>query len=236
MHSIQAALYVSLIPFILVWLAGLTIRVGKPSGFVVLLTQALAAGFILASISIELMPRILQAKSLTVAIGFALGFLLMLLIQKLGGGCGCSNKPKPLSTFLIPYAVEFFINALIIGIASATGHLTLIVIAVSLSLCCFVCGMSVSTRLFASRLSSSTRVSILLGLTLLFPIGALIGAWVMVTVPTIWLVDILSFSVAVLFYLVTVELLHESFQKKNSWVILAFFVAFLFVLMLHMLL
>lgn len=234
MHSIQTALYVSLIPFIFVWLAGLTIRVGKPSGFIVLLTQALAAGFILASISVELMPRILQAKSVTVAIGFAVGFLLMLLIQRLGGGCGCSSKPKPLSTFLIPYAVEFFINALIIGIASATSHLTLIVIAVSLSLCCFVCGMSVSTRLFSSHLSSRIKFILLLGLTLLFPLGAFIGAWIMVTAPTIWLLDLLSFSVAVLFYLVTVELLHESFQKKNSWVISAFFIAFLFVLLLHM--
>jgi len=235
MSSIATAALVSLIPFAVVWLAALTIKIGKPSALLVLITQATAAGFILASICTEFMPRVLQSSSITVAIGFLLGFLLMLFVQRLGGDC-CSStaENKPLAPFLIPYAVEFFINAVLIGIASATNHVTLVIIAISLSLCCFVCSMSVATRIFSSALEISQKFILLFAMALLFPIGTVLGAWVMVSMPSIWLIDLLSFSIAALFYLVTVELLHEAFAKKNQKAISAFFLAFLFVLLLHM--
>ncbi len=249
MNIIEIALLYSLIPFGLAWVSTCLLGVYKPKGISINIIQGTASAFILATIAKDLIPKILHGNHWAMSIGFAVGIILMVLVAKYsepccGGGngdaCGVSHdkthqhaeKKKPLAPFLAGYIMEFFLVGLLIGITTAVQHHLLFIIVISVSLCTFVCSMSVSTRLIEAGIVRFRRIFTIFLMTLLFPLGALVGIGMMLYSPGFLVEMVFAFAVAILLYLATKELLMDAYRVESSTVPLVFFAAFLLVLLL----
>lgn len=238
MNYVWLAVLVSLIPFIAVWIA--VFLPLKFSKIFISAIQATASGFLLGSIILDLMPRVLQnGVQFSYIISFIIGFALMYIMQLKESGKGCcpeKNAKNSLKSFLTSFAMEFFVTAVLIGIAVSASLTLLLIIATSFGLCNFVCGLSISSRLTALETPKEKRFGITLLLTTIFPIGALLSALLASHVPIEWVNDLLTFAVATLLYLVQAELLPEALEgsKKTAIALLFSSITFIFIL-LHIL-
>lgn len=176
MNTTLYAVGISLVPFLIVWVAiSFTfIKFTKP---IISFIQSIATGFILASIMIDLMPRVLQPSlHFSSIISFIIGFVVMLTLQTNEGNCcGNAKTPKALNSFLFPFAIEFLVTGILLGLAAVTNTILVILIAISFALCNLVCALSISSRLSQYNISRIHRTSITFLLTILFPIGALLS-------------------------------------------------------------
>lgn len=231
MNTISLAVTVSLIPLLAVWITlFLPFKFSKVTAASI---QAIAAGFLLGGVLIDLMPRVLQAGAhFSYILSFATGFVLMLILQSGSGDCCSVDMKKPLMKFLFPFSVEFFITAILIGIASSTSVSLLIILAISFGICNLVCGLSISTRLTKNQIHGGRRFLITLGLTVLFPIGSFLSSALVTYVPLERVNDLLSFAIATLLYLVIDELLPEALEVKKTRSILLLFCAITFMFLL----
>lgn len=234
MGAVSLAVSVSLIPFLAVWTAlFLPIRFSKTTAATI---QAIAAGFLMGSVLIDLTPRILRGGvHFSYIVAFIIGFSFMLFLQREAGDCCGADTKKPLKKFLFPFCVEFFVTALLIGIASTTSAPLLIIIAISFGLCNLVCGLSISSRLTANQVSVGRRAFITLGLTSLFPIVSFLSATLVTHIPREWVHDLLSFAIATLLYLVLDELLPEALEVNKMRALTLLFSAIAFVFLLFLL-
>jgi len=234
MNLIALAVSVSLIPFVAVWAAHFlsSLKFSKTS---IALIQAIAAGFLLSSVFLDLMPRVLKTGVyFSYVIAFVVGFLLMIILERgeVGYCCEQEKSQKSLKSFLFPFAVEFFVTALLIGVAAATSISFLIIIAISFALCNFVCGLSIATRLVTTQVPTNKRYVITSMLTVLFPVVAFLSATLVSYIVTEWLNDLLSFAIAILLYLVVSELWPEAMSGNKKWSIVLMFCAMTFVFLL----
>ncbi len=237
MNNILHAVSISLIPFFIVLIAVSSsfVRFSKSvaSGI-----QAVAAGFIIGSLMVDLMPRVMQGGyHFSYIISFVIGFVFMLSLQKGGGECcGSAKLDKPLRPFLTPFAIEFFVTGILIGIAAVTSTVLVILIALSFSLCNLICSLSIAARFSQSALSSIKRYGYALGLALLLPIGAAISSSFTHSIPLQWLNDLLSFAIACLLSLVLVELYPEAISVHKLRGVTIVFCAITFVFLMYYLL
>lgn len=217
----------SLIPLVASRVSAWVFTVSKPKGLILNIFQALAAGLILGAITKELIPSMLAAQNPMVYIGFIIGVVIMLLIEKFSGGEGTS-----LMGFLVGYAIEFFITGVLIGISILASNTTLIVISVSLSICSFICTLSICAKLAKTEYKKLRKILTPLFLALAFPIGAIVGSLCATYTSASQTDTLLAFAVAILLYLITRELLPMAFSKKNLYTPIAFFIALLFVFLI----
>lgn len=235
MNLVIQAIGVSLIPFFIVWLA-ISFTLIKFSKTVATIIQAMAAGFILGSIMIDLMPRVMHhGFDFSYIISFVIGFSFMLIIQQTGGDC-CGSKgsdKKSLHTFLVPYGVEFFVTGVLLGIAAVTSTVLVIMIAISFSFCNLICSLSISARLTSKNVSRTKRTSITALLAFLLPLGALISSTTIRLIPMEWVNDLLSFAIACLLSLVLTELFPEAISVHKRRGITVVFCAMTFVFLLY---
>ncbi len=248
MNIIEIALLYSLIPFGLAWISTCLLGVYKPKGISINIIQGAASAFILAAIAKDLVPKILVGNHWAMSIGFAVGIILMVVVAKYsdtccGGGsdtCGVAHdtphqhkeEKKPLAPFLTGYIMEFFLVGLLIGITTAVQHHLLFIIVISLSLCTFVCSMSVSTRLIEAGIVKGRRIFTIFLMTLLFPLGALVGIGMMLYFPGYLVEIVFALAVSILLYLATKELLIDAYRVESLFVPLVFFASFLLGLLL----
>lgn len=132
----------TLIPTCAVLLALLLGLASKPKGLMLNFIQAFSAGILLASIAVDLLPQLnFSHYGISLSISMLVGLLLMLGLAKLIPNCCSSeNKTAPLLPFTTGFSLEFFINGAVIVLSALAGQFVSIIVAISLGICCFVCG------------------------------------------------------------------------------------------------
>ena len=233
----QYLLY-TLLPMGAICLAALFVMSLRPRGIFINAIQAFSAGILLAGISLELFPKLdLNQYGLAVSITLLCGLVLMLLLHKLSPGC-CGDKARsmPLSPFLAAFCVEFFLNGIIITLSGLAGHLAAFIVALSLGICCFVCGMSVATRLLSRKFSRKLTWFCCFMMSLLLPLGGFLASLFVAHMSIVWIDSVIAFGIGVLLYLATADLLIEAFQKPNSSLRVIFFLGFIVVILIKTLL
>ncbi len=229
------SVYYTLLPtcaVALALLAGITI---KPRGVLIDIIQALAAGILLACVATELLPQLkFSQHSMSLTFSILAGLALMLSLSQINPGC-CSAKSSstPLTPFVTGFSIEFTINGLVIVLAVLAGHFAALITAVSLAICCFVCGLSVTTRFMQVGFSLRRTLLSVLVMSMLFPIGGLLGLVFLLHLSGFWRQEIVAFGLAVILYVAIADLLLEGFKNNSAWAKIAFYFGFLLILIIN---
>lgn len=199
--------------------------------------QHLAAGVVFSVVAVELLPEIVSKHApVEVAVGFALGVLLMLGIRYFTHSLEEKEQENESSIgLLVAIGVDVLLNGLLIGISFSAGAKAGRLLTFALTIELLSLGLAVAVALGKSgksRLKIIVTVSLL---SLLIVIGAAIGATVLRDVSTSVLEIVLSFGLAALLFLVTEELLVEAHEEPETPLATAtFFGGFLLFLILGM--
>lgn len=197
--------------------------------------QHLAAGVVFSVVAVELLPEIVEKrKPIEVAVGFALGVLVMLGIRHLTHSI--EEKGSESSTGLLTaIGVDVSLDGLLIGISFAAGAKAGRLLTFALTVELLSLGLAIASALGKSGKSRLRIIVTVTLLSLLIIIGAAIGGTVLTNVSASVLEVILSFGLAALLYLVTEELLVEAHEEPETPLSIAiFFGGFLLFLILGM--
>lgn len=218
-----------LFPVATIFTAGLLVFVVKPKPRFVHVIQAFAAGVLLAGIATELMPRLnFHQHPALLTIAFFAGLALMLGLNKLNPGCcGGGNPHKPLAPFITAFALEFFINGILIALAGVVSLLAGMLVGISMAICCFVCGTAVAVRLHEKQYGARAHALVMLSLALLPIIGGVLSLLLLIHLPGTVISAILAFGVSVLLYIASADLLLSALKENGSFVKIAFFCGFI---------
>jgi ZIP family zinc transporter len=199
--------------------------------------QHFAAGLIIAAATLDLLPEALaMGNNLSLIIGFVVGTAFMLTLRALLNRFGHSHSPgwdpshgehdhgpgdghvqTGVNVRLITsLAVVVLIDGAIIGVALAAGGgaALLITIALSIELLFVAASTAGSTRAGGGSVGKAIGVGALV--SVMMPIGAVLGALVFSGVSAPWLVAGLAFGAAALLFTAVAELLVEAYEIKES--------------------
>jgi zinc transporter ZupT len=207
----------------------------RPRGLLIQVIQSLAAGVLLACVATQLLPVLnFSQHSGSLSVAIALGLFLMLGLARLNPGC-CSQKAaaSPLLPFVTGFSIEFFMNGVIIVLAGLASYQAAMMAAFSLAVCCFVCGLSVTTRLLTHNLKQKRVVWGVLCMAALFPVGGLLAYWGLSKLSSYWMGEVMAFCLAVLFYIATADLLPEGIKGSSVWPKISLFSGFVLIVVLH---
>ena len=232
-------LSLTLIPVAATILGGTFASFRTPSEKVRSFVQHFAAGVVFAVVAGELLPEITREhRPLGVAIGFAIGVLLMLAVRQFAEkreGPAESRSGGGNIGLLAAVGIDVFIDGLLIGVGFAAGAQvgTLLVVALTLEL--LFLGVSVASSLGQAGTPRGRSILTIAGLSLLVIVGALIGGTVAQGLSGLALEIVLSFGAAALLFLVTEELLTEAHEvKETPWITAAFFAGFVALYLLEL--
>jgi ZIP family zinc transporter len=235
--SLATITFYSIMPALLMIVGGGITSFYQPSRSLTSATQHVAAGVVFAAVAKELLPEIsVNHAPLSLAVGFSLGVLGMLLLKGLTGKLEEREEGLPGMPWGLMYAVgiDLLLDGILIGVAFLAGAKGGVLVAVALAIEIFFLGLSTTATLALRRISRWRRAGITLILALLIPCGAILGASLLVNLPTALIDGVLSFGVAALLYLVTEELLIEAHEGVEApWVTACFFAGFLVILLLE---
>lgn len=192
------------------------------------LVQHFTAGIVFAAVATEILPKILEAHSpLHVIIGFVLGVGLMVLIKTLSNNIETSDGfPWGL---LVGVGIDLFIDGLLLAIAFLSGEKTGQIMAFALSMEVAFLALALATKL-QKKVNLQSKMVIFLTLSLLLPIGTIVGNFILNYLPQTFFTEALSFGAAALLFLVIEELLVEAHETKDTPLITSsFFLGFLMI-------
>lgn len=200
----------------------------RPGPTLVSAIQHFAAGVVFAAAAGEILPDLKHAGSpWPVAIGGAVGIIVMLLIRKV------EEFVKGPVGLMAVVGVDILIDGLVLGLAFAASEKTGLLLTIALTTEVLFLGLTVAAELGQSAPSPGRVIGLTAGLVLLLPLGALIAAPV-ATLPGPYITAFFAFGLIALLYLVTEELLVEAHETPDRlWVTAMFFVGFLFLLLLE---
>ncbi|MCP5470239.1 MAG: hypothetical protein H7A36_07045, partial [Chlamydiales bacterium] len=224
--TLQITLY-SLIPFFAALLGSFIGALYLPQQKIVSALQHFVAGVLIAAVSTELLPKVLNHTShLTVSLGFVIGVIFMLVVEEFAH----SIAKKRVGGLITGASVDLFVDGFLIGISFLAGAQSGLTIALSLSLCAFFLSLTVSNALKQRGLN---RFLPLLFIACMLPLGAFLGGAFALKLPPIILLETITFGVAALLYLGIEELLAEAHKKEESvWISATFFLGFFIVFVL----
>ncbi len=231
-HTNPISVFYTFLPTGAVLLALILSLSYKPKGLMINVIQAFSAGILLAGIAVDLLPQLnFSTDGFSLSIAILLGLLLMLGLTKLNPAC-CANENKitSLLPFVTTFSLEFFINGIVIVLSALAGQFVSMVTAISLSICCFVCGLAITTRFITVRFAAIPTTLFISLMALLFPLGGLLAYLFLLHLPTIWISDMIAFGIGVLLYITTTDLLIAGFKPKNYWPKIMFYFGFLLIL------
>ncbi|GJD19973.1 zinc transporter [Rivularia sp. IAM M-261] len=193
------------------------------------IVQHFAAGVVFAAAAGELLPDLVHEKSLAATIiGGSLGVAVMLGVKQL-----VKKASEPISLIAV-VGVDVFIDGLIIGIGFAAGAKEGILLTIALTIEILFLSLSVSTVLSQDNASRGRLMLTTLGIALLLPIGAVIGAVLLGGLSGFSLATFFAFGLIALLYLVTEELLVEAHEIPDTPLTVAvFFVGFLLLIVIE---
>lgn len=231
----------SLIPMAAAIIAAAIASLYKPSSIVRSVTQHIAAGVVVAAVALELGPDLLKRhESISTAVGFSIGVIVLLIIRSLTEKSSENEKPgAQLSAFPLNYvftiASDLFVDGLMIGIGFAAGAKAGVLMTFALTLELISLGLVLALELLNSACSRWQTIGTVTLLTSLVPIGAGAGILALSRMSDAIVNGTIAAGAAALLYLVTEELLREAHEQPETPLITAtFFLGFLAVLLIDM--
>ena len=206
----------------------------------------LAAGVVFSVVAVELLPEI-QRRALAwdVVLGFALGIITMLAVDKLLDRLqGDDDEPDvaapeararlPLG-LLTAIGIDFLLDGLLLGVGFAAGARIGILLALAEAAEQLSVGLALAGELRATRMARGRILVIVSAMGALVFVSAVAGATVLSGLEGGAMEIVLSFGAAALLYLVTEELLREAHEERETTAGTAmFFLGFLLFLVVGM--
>lgn len=208
--------------------------------------QHFAAGAVFAAVASELLPEIKQEhQPLGVLLGFALGVLLMVGLERL-----FRDKPadeaRPATSesgsgsatgLAFITGIDILIDGLLIGVSAGTNPQAAFLITLALTLELLFLSLSTVGALGRAGMARGRVIGVILLFALALTVGVLLGALLLGGLTGFALEVVLSFAAAALLYLVTEELLTEAHQVTETPLLTAtFFAGFLAIFLIELLL
>ena len=213
--------------------------VRRPPAWLPSLAQHLAAGIVLASVAVELIPELRARSPLQTAVGFLLGIVLMLglrrLVRRIGGegvpATPATRQERPPLGLVTTTGFDLLIDGLVLGAAFAVGQAAGTILAIALTVELVFLGLSSVLALLTAGVAGRVAVAVAGGLAGVFVAGAVVGSLLLGQAPSAVLALTVGIGAVALMYLVTEELLVEAHDgPETEWNIAVFFVGFLVVL------
>lgn len=187
-----------------------------------------AAGVVFAAAAAEILPDVMHGASpVPTIVGGVLGLGIVLAVKQteeiIEGSTG----------LLVAVGIDVLIDGIVLGVAFAAGQKAGLLLTIALTLEILSLGLVLTGSLLES-VTSRLRVLLLVsGVSLLLPIGALVGGPATL-LPAPVFTGFLSLGLVALLYLVTEELLVEAHETKDTPLIRSmFFIGFLALLVLE---
>lgn len=235
--SIAFIILYSLMPAALMLIGGGIASIYQPGNQITSATQHFAAGVVFAAVAKELLPKIgAYHDPLALIIGYSIGILGMLFLKWLTSRLEDLEQEKTGISWglLTAVGIDLLIDGILIGVSFLAGERGGVLIAIALTIEIFFLGLSTTSTLGARKVSTPMRLLVSFILAILIPIGAGLGASLLIHLPQTVTNGVLSFGVAALLYLVTEELLLEAHEvRETPSITLCFFVGFLLILLLE---
>ena len=206
--------------------------------------QHFAAGVVFSVVAVELLPDVVRSNNpVAVALGFASGVMVMLLVRRWTEGAEGEQKlPEPFAASALPgrvpaplpdlaarastgaaplgmlfaVGVDILLDGLLLGIAFAAGVKEGLLLTLALSLELLSLGLAIAASLTARSASRARAVGVPATLSLLLPVGAVVGDTVLHNAAAPVLGGVLAFGCAALLFLVTEELLVEAHETAET--------------------
>jgi ZIP family zinc transporter len=232
-------LVLACIPVALLVAGGILVLYRKPSMAVQSIILHFAAGVVFSVVAVELLPDMIKIHDpLAISAGFTLGIATMLFIKwytgklELKDNTSIRKKVLPWG-MMTAIGIDLLIDGLLLGIGFAAGAKEGMLLALALAMECLSLGLVIGSSLLELKIKRSKIITILMGLSLLFGIGAASGFFLLHYTGDKVLEMVLSFGSAALLFLVTEELLVEAHKQKDSpFYTAAFFAGFLIFMIL----
>lgn len=200
--------------------------------------QHFAAGVVLAAVTGELLPEVVESgQHVPMAIvGFVAGLFVMLAIklfshagEKGGGGSGAVSLS-------VTAGVDTLVDGFVIGLGFVVGGGAGPLLALALAVELFFLALSAAASVGESGRSGWWMLGVGAGLGLLVMVGAVLGVTLLGGAPEALVIAVLAFGSIALLYLVTEELLVSVRSvSETPWHTLVLFAGFIFVFGIEML-
>lgn len=240
----------ALVPVLMMVLGASVAAFRPPSPWVRSAIQHFAAGVVFSVVAVELLPDVTRVHDpWEIGLSFAGGVMVMMLLARLaaklesgaadpgdGLSAAAQSKAGRVDTGqLVAIGIDIVIDGLLVGIAAAAGAKEGMLLTAALSLELLSLGLAMAAQLTDAGASRARTICVPLAVSLLLPVGALLGETVLRGASEHTLAGVLAFGCAALLYLVTEELLVEAHEVPETQTATAmFFAGFLVFLLLGM--
>ncbi len=232
---LQQALLFTLIPLSAAVASGVVASFWTPGPSARSYVQHFAAGIVLAAVTGELLPEVVESTQhvLAAVVGFALGIVLMLGI-KLASHVGGSHGGG--ASLVVTAGVDTLVDGFVIGLGFVVGGGAGALLAVALAIELFFLGLSASASVGQSGKSGGWTLVVGSGLGVLVMVGSAAGVILLGGASESVVTAVLAFGSIALLYLVTEELLVGVRNvPETPWHTLVLFSGFILVFVIEML-
>lgn len=228
MNASMQALGLTLAPMLAVIVGAAVTMVRRPGPQAASAIQHFAAGVVFAAAASELLPNIIHERSVMgTLLGGLAGVLAMLAIKSFG------ERAKGRVGLTTMIGVDILVDGLVLGIGFAAGVRAGILLTIALTLELLFLALPLTAALQKAEIATKRIFLIILGLTLLLPIGVALGFGVGALSGS-WTSTIFAFGLMALLYLVTEELLVEAHETPDKpWITAMFFFGFLLLVLIE---
>lgn len=218
-------------PAVVLLFGGVLALYWRPSRALVGVIQHLAAGIILAALTVEVFPEMRRgaAEQTSLIISFAVGVIFMYGVKLLGNRLEARDESKiELQRFNYGLIITVFIDAALDGLTIGAGFAAGDKVGFALALGLSVEMLFLSMSIISDTINGVRILWLSAGLSLTIFVFAIVGYHILSASSTTAVAIALAFSAAALLYLVTEELLIEAHeQEEKSYSMLVLFAGFI---------
>lgn len=218
-------------PAVVLILGGLLALFWQPSKTLIGLIQHLAAGIILAALTIEVFPEMRRGatEQLGLIISFAVGVMFMYGVKLLGAYLERRDESNAaLQRFNYGLIITVFIDAALDGVTIGAGFAAGDKVGFALALGLSVEMLFLSMSMISDTINGARILWLSAGLSVAIFVFAVLGYYFLSASSTTAIALALAFSAAALLYLVTEELLIEAHvHEEKSYSMLVLFAGFI---------
>lgn len=199
--------------------------------------QHLAAGVVVAAVTVELVPELMRRHSpVPTALGFSVAVLVLLILKRTEDVTRTMDAvPTAPKSYVAATGIDLLLDGLVIAIGFAAGGKQGKLLTVALTLELASLGLALIGELLDRQIPRWKAFTIMAGVSCLLLVGSALGAVVLNHLSSTFLTAALGFGVAALLFLVTEELLLEAHKQEDTSTTTAiFFAGFLSILILDM--
>lgn len=218
-------------PAVVLILGGLLALFWQPSKTLIGLIQHLAAGIILAALTIEVFPEMRRGatEQLGLIISFAVGVMFMYGVKLLGAYLERRDESNAaLQRFNYGLIITVFIDAALDGVTIGAGFAAGDKVGFALALGLSIEMLFLSMSMISDTINGARILWLSAGLSVAIFVFAVLGYYFLSASSTTAIALALAFSAAALLYLVTEELLIEAHvHEEESYSMLVLFAGFI---------